>query len=294
MKLKDNQLFTLKNIKLVSAVLFALLLAVRIYHSLVLTDGATGFFTANNVTVPLMFILAIGAVILISAACYITKTLPAGDVKEKPPVPYIAAGAFFSFVLLYDGLMGVKTMLQAGGGLSGMKAAAGGSLGVISAVFALLGALAVLASLFIYIKTGSLTGKLSIPMLFPVVWAFAKTLEFFSVTVSYIKVSQLFLAIFSAAFLMIFLFENARVLTGIGRKGSLWFFFATGIIAAGFCLCTGIPALLVAVFAPEKTVSYCPFELYTLGGGLYALASVFSRAQENETAEITENVTETE
>ena len=143
-------------------------------------------------------------------------------------------------------------------------------------------------------KTGSLTGKLSIPMLFPVIWAFAETLKFFAVTVSYLKVSQLFLAIFSAAFLMVFLFENARVLTGIGRKASLWFFFSSGIIAAGLCLCTGIPALVVSVIAPENTVSYCPFELYTLGGGLYALASVFSRAAEKESAEISENVTETE
>ena len=294
MKLKDNQLFTLKNIKLVSAVLFVLLLAVRLYQSFALTDGATGFFTENNITVPLMFILAVGSVILICAACYITKKLPAGDVKKKPPVLYLAAGAFFSFVLLYDGLRGIKAMLQAGGGLSSMKAAVGGNTGMISAVFAVLGAFAVLASLFVYIRKGSLTGKLAIPMLFPVIWAFAETLDFFSVTVSYIKISQLFLAIFSAAFLMIFLFENARVLTGIGRKSSLWFFFATGIITAGFCLCTGIPALLVSLFAPGKAVSYCPFELYTLGGGLYALASIFTRAEEKEAVEISENVTETE
>ena len=294
MKLKDNQFLTLKNIKLVSAVLFVLLLAVRIYQSFALTDGATGFFTSDNITVPLMFILAVGTVIFVAAACYITKNFPGGDVKEKPPVIYLVAGIFFSFVLLYDGLKGVKAMLNAGGGLSSMKAAVGGNLGMISAVFAVLAAFAILASLFIYIKTGSLTGKLSIPMLFPVIWAFAETLEFFSVTVSYLKVSQLFFAIFSAAFLMVFLFENARVLTGIGRKSSVWFFFATGIIAAGLCLCTGIPALLVAVAAPEKAVSYCPFELYTIGGGLYALASVFTRAEEKESAQITQNVTETE
>lgn len=284
----------LKNIKLISAVLFALLLAVRLYHSFALTDGATGFFTENNITVPFMFILAVGAMIAISALCYITKTLPAGDVKKKPPVLYIVAGVFFSFVLLYDGLTGIKAMLQAGGGLSGMKAAAGGNLGMISAVFAVLGAFSVLASLFLYIKTGSLTGKLSIPMLFPVIWAFSETLEFFSITVSYIKVSQLFLAIFSAAFLMIFLFENARVLTGIGRKMSVWFFFASGIIAAGLCFCTGIPSLLVSLISPENTVSYCPFEIYTLSGGLYVLASVFTRAEEKEAEDASENVTEIE
>ena len=144
----------------------------------------------------------------------------------------------------------------------------------------------------LYVKTGTLTGKLKIPMLFPVLWAFAETLGFFSVTVSYIKISQLFLAIYSAAFLMLFLFENARVTTGIGRKAALWFYYATGIIAAGFCVATGVPALLAAVFKPELVVEYCPFELYTLGGGLYAFASLFVRAEE--TAEINDTVTENE
>lgn len=292
MKLKGNALLSLKTVKLTSAVLFGLLLAVRIYQTFALTDGETGFFTKNNITVPLMFILSAGAAAVICILCYLIKDFPAGDVKKRTSPLYVGAGLFFAFTLLYEGLKSVKLMLTAGGGFSSMKEAVGGNVGLIGAVFSLLGAAAILLSVFSYIKTGTLTGKLKIPMLFPVLWAFAETLGFFSVTVSYIKISQLFLAIYSAAFLMLFLFENARVTTGIGRKSALWFYYATGIIAAGFCFATGIPSLLAAVFKPELVVSYCPFELYTLGGGLYALASLFVRAEE--TAEITDTVTETE
>lgn len=292
MKLKGNALLSLKTVKLTSLVLFGLLLAVRIYQTFLLTDGETGFFTNNNITVPLMFILSAGAAAVVCILCYLIKDFPAGDVKKRTSPLYVGAGLFFAFTLLYEGLKSVKLMISAGGSFSSVKEAAGGNVGLIGAVFSILGAGAILLSVFSYIKTGTLTGKLKIPMLFPVLWAFAETLGFFSVTVSYIKIPQLFLAIYSAAFLMLFLFENARVTTGIGRKSALWFYYATGIIAAGFCLATGIPALLASVFKPELVVSYCPFELYTLGGGLYALASLFVRAEE--TAEITDTVTETE
>ena len=107
--------------------------------------------------------------------------------------------------------------------------------------------------------------------------------------------SQLFLAIFASAFLMIFLFENARVVTGTGRKDAVWFYFASGIIAAGLCFSAGLPSFVAAIVSPEKIVSYAPFELYTLGGGLYALASLFMRDEEKEAvSENTDTVTEIE
>ncbi len=292
MKVKGSALLSLKSVKLVSAVLFGLLLVVRIYQTFALTDGETGFFTKSNITVPLMFILSAGAAAVICILCYLIKDFPSGDVKKRTSPLYVGAGLFFAFTLLYEGLRSVKLMLSAGGRFSLMKEAVGGNVGLIGTVFAVLGAVAVLLSVFSYMKTGTLTGKLKIPMLFPVLWAFAETLSFFSVTVSYIKISQLFLAIYSAAFLMLFLFENARVTTGIGRKSALWFYYATGIIAAGLCFATGIPSLLATVFKPELVTEYCPFELYTLGGGLYAFASLFVRS--DETAEITQTVTETE
>ena len=120
---------------------------------------------------------------------------------------------------------------------------------------------------------------LKLPMLFPVIWAFCEVLGFFSVPVSYIKIPQLLLTIFSAVFLMIFLFENARVVSGIGKKDALWFFFASGIIAAGLGLCCSIPSLIVSVIKPENTVSYCPFEPYQLGGAVYALAVIAARSK---------------
>lgn len=294
MKLKGNSKTGLKMIAVISAVIFGLLFIVRLYQTFSLTDGATGFFTEHNFTVPVMYALLGIGVFEAIVLCYICKDIPMGGVKKKPSFLYIAAAFFFAVTLLYEGFINVRTVISYGGGFAGAKEALDGNIGVISTVFAILGGISVILSVFMYLKNGNNMAKLSIPMLFPVIWAFLKTLGFFSITVSYVKVSQLLLTIFYCAFLMVFLFENARVTTGIGRKDALWFFYATGIITAGLTLVSGVPAFLASIFTPDNTVVYCPFELYALSGGIYALSSMLIRAKESDDSEIIEVVTETE
>ena len=179
MKMKGSALLSLKTVKAASAVLFGLLLLVRIYQTFMLTDGETGFFVNNNITVPLMFILSAGAAAVICILCYLIKDFPGGDVKKRVSPLYAGAGLVFALTLLYEGISDVKLMIAAGTGFSGAKEAVGGNVGLIGTVFSLLGAVAVILSVISYVKTGTLTGKLKIPMLFPVIWAFSETLGFF-------------------------------------------------------------------------------------------------------------------
>ncbi|MBR3767410.1 MAG: hypothetical protein IKL10_04110 [Clostridia bacterium] len=294
MKIKGKSGISLKTVGIISAVLFGLLFVIRLYHTFALTDSATGFFTENNFTVILMYILAVGSVIAVCIFSYICSDLPSGDMKKKPSLFYTAAGFLFALTLLYDGIKNILIIVGTKGSFNIIKEAVGGNIGLLSTVFALFGAFTVFAATVIYVKSGTLTGKLKIPMLFPVIWAFLETLGFFSVTVSYVKVSQLLLSIFFTAFLMVFLFENARVTTGVGRQDALWFFYASGIITAGLALSSGVPLFLANLFAPEKLISYTPFELYTLGGGIYALASMLVRAGVKEKTEEENIVTENE
>lgn len=291
MKLKGNSKAGLKLTAVFSAAAFGLLFIIRLYHTFALTDGATGFFTVHNFTVPVMYALLGIGVIGAVALCYICKDLPSGEVKSKTSVLYVAASFFFALTLIYDGYKNVRKVISYGGGLSAAKEALDGNIGVISTVFAFLGALSIILSVIVYLRDGRKMNILSIPMLFPVIWAFLETLSFFSITVSYVKVSQLLFSIFYCAFLMVFLFENARVLTGVGRRDSLWFFYATGIITAGLTLASGVPSMLSDIFTPGNVVTYCPFELYALSGGIYALASMLIRAKEidgNDNTDLTE------
>ncbi len=293
MAIKRNSELTIQKIIRIAAPLFAVLLCLRTVHTFILTDYETGFFKSGGFfSVSLYFILAV-FIAGVMALCYISGSLPSADKPVKPKIFNIAAGFFFAISMAIDGIDGIKAMLGAAAdGFAAMKEAAGGNIGFFASIFAALGAVAILLHTVSQIKSDDLTGKFSILLLAPVVWAFLRTLGFFSITVSYIKVSQLFLSIFSVAFLMVFLFENARMSTGIGRKNSVWFFYASGIITAVFCLITGLPSLVQAIFAPENQISYCPFELYTLGGGIYALSSIVMRmnVKEENKEEIAEEI----
>lgn len=301
MKVKGSAGVSIKTIGLISVIVYVLLAAIRIYQSFALIDGATGFFATDNFTVPVMYALAIIPVILLVALCFVCADLPAGDINTKAGIPAGIIGVLFGGSLLFDGLSDIGAFTQTSGGLEAAKEYLGGNLGLVSMIFALLGGLVLVLQSFYAFRGKALPGFMKLPALLPVVWALTKTLGFFSITVSYVKVSQLLLSIFASVFLMLFLFENARVCADIDRKSSVWFFYATGIVAAGLSLAAALPLLLTSLLAPEKECIYCSFELYMLIGGLYAVAQLVFRSStvvetsviENE-AVITEDGTETE
>lgn len=283
-----NKGISLRNICFSAWGLGVLLTIIRIYQSLVITDGSTGFFTESNISVPLMYILAAVTVIIPLVLTYICSDKPSGEIRRKPSFIYIFSVIFFAASLILEGVKKVLLFIGTDERFDLRKEAVGGNVGFLVMIFSIFAAISLLLSLVVYIKKGTLTGKLKIPMLFPAIWAFLKTLGFFSVTVSYVKVVSLLLTIFAFSFLMVFLFQTARVSTGIGRKESVWIFFATGLISAALCFSAGIPSLIAHFFMPEKEVLYCPYDLNLITAGLYAVAAVASRlgvTEENTAAE---------
>lgn len=278
MKIKGSSGVSVKNIGITATAVYILLTIIRIYQAFALTDGATGFFNENNISVPIMYILAIVPVILFTVLCFVSSGLPSGDINKRAALPAGIAGLLFAVSLAFDGFSNVSVALNTAGNAAYVKEAMGGNVGIVATVFAFLGALTVIIQSLFTFKGKALPSFMKLPMLFPVLWAFAKTLGFFSITVSYVKVSQLLLSIFASVFLMLFLFENARIASDIGKKDALWFFYATGIIAAGLAFSAAVPGLLVSLFAPEKECIYSPFEHYALLGGVYALSQILLRS----------------
>lgn len=301
MKIKGSAGLSIKNIGIISVVIYVLLTALRIYQTFTMIDGQTGFFTVDNFSVPVMYILAVVPVILMIAMCFVCGDLPAGDINKKVSVPAGFIAVAFGISLLADGISSLDIFLKNDISKEYAKELIGGNLGIVAMVFAFLGALALIVQGIFSFRGIALPAFMKLPVLFPVGWAFAKTLAFFSITVSYVKVSQLLLSIFASVFLMLFLFENARISADVDKKNSVWFFYATGIITAGLSFAACVPLLLASLFAPEKECIYCGFELYMLFGGIYAVSQLIFRSAtvvetsviENESV-VTEDGTETE
>ena len=304
--LKGKTGVSLKLTALISAALFAVLVAVRIYQTFFNIDGSTGYFMKSNFTVLHLYLPLIGAVV-ICALCYISDDMVRGKRVERASFIGVATGILFGLsvvyegaVSLFDGIRAIPSYVIPGERISFsvITEAFGGKIEFFATVLGILAGVVILAECIITGSGREMPSFMKLPMLIPVLWAFLETLTFFSVTVSYLEVSQMFFEIFSRAFLMVFLFEHARMVSGIGKKDSSWFFFASGLLAAGFLFMAGVPYFLAAIFAPEKIVSYCPFEFYTLAGGFYAVATVIKRSgkEENEIPIMplnTEDVTET-
>lgn len=292
---KENFGSKVKTVGLVACVLYVFLFALRVYQTFSLTQQGSGFFTEHNITTVIMYILAVAAPVVTCVLCYVhSKSFPSG-IPQKQSFVYIAGCFFFAFTLIYDAWADIGVIKEAGG-FAFAKEALGGGIKVFAPLLALLSAVIVPVCCVFATNNEKLRKSLAIPMLIPVCWSILRLTDLFSVTISFLKVAQLFLSIFAMLFGMLFLFENARYMTGVGKEKSVWFFYVSGITSAGLGLCAGIPSFVCALFSPELAVSSCPFEPFYLGLAVFSLVSVIAAAKtknvnaapDSDTQEVTE------
>lgn len=261
MKIKGSaKKLTSKAVIIAAAVLGGLLLALRCWQSFALIDPATGFFTDHkNFTVLPSYILAVGLAVLVPLLAYLTP-LSKAEYIAPAKRPLHALGCL---------ALGAAIALDAVKPLFGQEKTR------LTVVTALLGAAA--AAALINCNTAFLTGrdsvrKVKILMVFPALWALAKTLSYFSYYTSYIKTSALLLAIFADVFLMIFLFEYGKKVTGLGGDGNSPSFLSSALVCAALQLsaaATGIAGLI-----KHTEFLYTPFALYRLAAVLFCLTGI--------------------
>ena len=279
MKLKGSlEKFNIKKLSVVTLALSVLMLALRFWQLTALTDPATGFFTDHsNFTVPLFYVLSIGSVLAVVILAYLAGGTGSG--KTEPGKNYVlaAASVLFAVPLALEGVNGLRDLFSYVGSyytFGDAVKAMGGYIYLVAPVFALLSALAMILNGVSFAAGSALIRKLKILLLCPALWAFFQTIGYFKITVSYVKVSQLMLTIFADAFLMIFLFEYARLISGIGIRDSIHAFYGTGLAAAFLLLATEIPNLYFTLFNKEKLVVHCDFALFNLLGAVFVIAAL--------------------
>lgn len=227
--------------------------ALKAYHMLKFTDSETGFFLdRTDITVYLFYIILVAGVLLITLLSYLSArggNLPGGEVFRKRDIVggilSLGTAAFLGFRAydIYSELAGIAesygVSLFAASKLEHHNVFYFGQL-----IFAALGAL-----WLIYYAVSRFAGKdfctkLRVLSLAPAVWGACRVIEFFTVTISYLNVAELFCDIFTAVLGMIFLFCLARCAADVEGDNAVWSVFASGLSLA----VVGISAQAIRIF----------------------------------------------
>ena len=251
---------TPKAVVLIAAALGLLLIALRVYQSFTLIDPATGFFTDHkNFTVLPSYILAVGIAALIPLLSYLTPLSRAEYIAAaKRPVHALGCLA-----------------MAAGVGAETVSLFSSGERTRLSIVTMAIGAVAFVALLvcFAAFLTGKeLIKKARILFVFPAAWGLCKTISYFSFYTSYIKTSALLLAIFADVFLMVFLFEYGKKITGLGGDGNSPAYLSTALVCAVLQCAASVTGIAGVVLKTEFL--YTPFAYYRIAAALFCVTAV--------------------
>ena len=269
----------------------AALIALRLMQSLNSISPETGFFyDRSDFTVTLFYILAGCAALLPPVLAYLCPLSRAeGFASEKRPLHalfcLLFAVAIVWDILVYADLFtnrqndflffvriddGSFSVLTAGNklfsGTNSRLPAATCIAGFLACV-----SLVVCASAFFLGRP--YTKKARLLHIFPVFWAMCKTMSYLPINVSFLQNSALLLCIFGDMFLMIFLFEYARKVTGIAGDGNSPSYLATALSAAVFQLAAAVTGI-VGMLPGRTPFLYAEFAPYRIAAALFCITAV--------------------
>ena len=261
MKLKGSvKILSAKTVIAAAAAAGLALLGLRIYRALTMIDPATGFFTDHGKpTVHVFYVLAVAVAVLLPLLAFLTPLSKAEYIAAaKRPVHAvgcIALGAGICKEIADIFATGERTRLVI----------ATVVLGAVAAAALLLCGVAFLLGREIFKKARGL-------YLFPAAWAICRTVSYFTIYASYIKNSALLLSIFADVFLMMFLYEYGRKVTGLGGDGNSPAFLGTALVCSVFQLCTAATGAIGII--KETEFLYVPFAFYRVAAVLFCLSAV--------------------
>ncbi len=267
--------------------LFALLAAVplRVYQYFKVLEPETGFYSSNDISVYVMYIL-LGAAMLLSVLIPLInkkKLITVTSVKKSPAflvfslilavtIIIDSAGQLMDYFDLYDAAS------AAGGTVTEYVKNQGGTFLLLQAVSGAVAAVYFFVS-GLSVSLGNSDGsRLKILGLTPVLWYIFKLLYRFKRTISFTNVSDLMLELFAIVFLMMFFFALAQTVAKIDAQTVFWKIFAYGIPAATFALMCFLPRFIVMIIGKSELLNTHYGVSYSdLGVAAYIIYNLLSR-----------------
>lgn len=261
MKLKGSaKNSSAKTVITAAAILGLGLLALRVFQSLMLIDPATGFFTDHkNITVFVFYAFAVAAALLLPLIAYLAPLSKAEYIAAaKRPVHALgcfalAAGVCKDFIDQFAS--GERTRLV-----------------IATVVIGAVAGVALLLCGVAFLTGKEIVKKARLLYAFPALWGLCRTVSYFTIYASYIKNSALLLSIFADVFLMIFLFEYGKKITGLGGDGNSPAYLSTALVSAVFQLCTAVTGA-IGLFRGEEFL-HVPFAFYRVCAVVFCLSAV--------------------
>lgn len=258
----------------------AVLLPLRIRQLSSNTDLSTGFFIERDIFVYAFFAVCVLASVATVALSYLCGKMPSNEVAQvKRPVCAITSllmAAGFGFESLK-----ILRVLQAKAKEDGLSlyesSVANESLRDL--LECALGGVAMVA--FVLLSVACLCGKFkwlkfpAILFLAAPLWGVLRVISYFTYTISYLVIAELFCEMYACVCLMLFLFSIARFFTETGSEGSIWAVVASGLLSALFCLLASIPRLFTTVLGLGTAEGF-GIDWIFAAGGVFSITSVLS------------------
>lgn len=225
----------------------AVALPVRIWQQLFLVEDFTGFwFNASHPSIIVLYVfLALPLVASLAIALLTNKTvivdLSRQTRKAEGYVCLVAALCMVISAVL--ALLQVFAARSAGAGFDASLLA-----GIMEGIFGL-GVVVFFVNLGL-VNLFPISNVYLIRMLtlMPLLWSIARLLGHFSRTISYLRVSDLFLNIMSMVLLLLFFMAAAQIISGVNAEKKMWRLTAVGLPAALFLLLVFLPRLVAFPF----------------------------------------------
>lgn len=253
-----------KGLLVLFAIAFAFAAPIRLYQYFTVIAPSTGFYTSLSWAVYALYII----VGVFSLAVIICSFLSTETVQSKMPegkskllgVVSIAYAVCF----LIDAIMRISSFAIAFVGYASGSVRPGlwryistnGYLPVIlQAVFALFAAIYFIVFGMSYLAGKNTFQDSKLLALSPMLWAVARMITGLMKPISYVKVSELLLELFSMMFLMLTFLSFARISSQLSEKGEMRKIFAFGLPAALFCLVCAVPRVVLTVIGQSSRLA---------------------------------------
>ena len=273
----------LKYLVFVFAAAIITMLPTRVYQLLAVVETDSGFFAQTDVTVLLVYALAIIFPLLFMVLAFISKEVPSPKLPAGKNMLLGVASLIMAAGLIAD-IISIESKIVPRAQISGkvffsMLSAgieeSGGIIILLQFIFAFLAVI-----YFAVFAVSNLNGKASykefkLLALAPLAWSVVKLVTRLMQAISFLKVSELLFEMFMLVFLMAFFITFARISSGVFNEDSMWGIYGYGFSAALFGALVTVPRL-VMMAAGKECVNGHPFDIADFCTFIFVLSYIFA------------------